>query len=97
MHGQRFFLARLLNVLLSLVQILIGLHIVLKLFGAANVPFVRWVNMINSPLLRPFRGIFHSIQFYKGFVLDLSAVFAFIIYSIIGYLLIKLSLMLGMR
>ncbi|TCP26594.1 YGGT family protein [Scopulibacillus darangshiensis] len=81
---------RFINIVLSIVQIILGLFIVLKLFGAAKVPFVSWINSLADPLLNPFKGIFDPVTFSGQYVLDLSAVFALIVYSVIGYILIKI-------
>jgi uncharacterized protein YggT (Ycf19 family) len=97
MRPNSFWLTKILNIIVSIVQILIGLYIVLKMFGAALVPFVRWVYAINSPLLSPFQGIFDPVRFMNDYILDLSAVFALIIYSAVGYLLIKLAAMIESR
>lgn len=79
------------NIILEIVEAIIGIHILLKLFHAnPNVPFVNWMYRLSAPLLRPFNGIFHDIVFQGKYDLDLSAIFALIIYGIIGYLLILL-------
>ncbi|HET7657496.1 MAG TPA: YggT family protein [Bacillales bacterium] len=79
------------NIILEVVEAIIGIHILLKLFNAnPNVPFVNWMYQLSAPLLRPFNGIFHDMVFQGKYVLDLSAIFALIIYGIIGYLLILL-------
>lgn len=81
---------KVINGLISVVQIIIGLGIILKLFGAKDVPFVRAVYTLEKPLLAPFRGMFQPAILSPHYSLDLSALFALIIYSIIGYVLIKL-------
>ncbi|MBM7646058.1 uncharacterized protein YggT (Ycf19 family) [Scopulibacillus daqui] len=93
-NAKQSFLAKIINIILSIVQIIIALYIVIKLFGASNVPFVQWLNTISEPLLRPFEGMFHPVEISKGYILDLSAVFALIAYSAIGYILIRLASML---
>ncbi len=90
-------IAKVINVILTIVQIILLLFIVLKLFSAGNVPFVSWIESLSSPLLAPFRGIFQPVTFSGKYVLDLSAVFALIVYSIIGYVLIKLASMIRSR
>lgn len=90
-------LVRIINIVLSVIQVILGLFIVLKLFGAADVPFVSWVDSLANPLLRPFQGIFDPVTFSGQYVLDLSAVFALIVYSVIGYILIKVFSMVGSR
>lgn len=88
-------LVKVINIILSIVQIILGLHIVLKLFGAATVPFVRFVYQLSHPLMRPFAGIFKSVQLNGHYALDLSALFALVVYSALGYILIKLAAMIS--
>lgn len=88
-------LVKVVNIIVSIVQIILGLYIVLKLFGASLVPFVKWVYYLSHPLLRPFAGIFKPIPLGGHFVLDLSALFALLVYSAVGYLLIKLAAMIS--
>jgi uncharacterized protein YggT (Ycf19 family) len=78
---------RLINVIIGVVEAILGIHILLKLFSAnPDAPFVRWMYSISDPFLRPFRGIFEDFVFRGEYVLDLSAVFAIIIYGIAGNL-----------
>ncbi|WEG13795.1 YggT family protein [Pullulanibacillus sp. KACC 23026] len=83
-------LIKLINGIVSIIQLLIGLGLVLKFFGARPVPFVRFMYALEAPLLAPFNGIFLPINFSPQYVLDMSALFALIVYSVIGYTLIKL-------
>jgi len=94
MPRHSFWLAKLINIILSVVQVIIGLYIMLKLFGAAEVPFVRFIYTLNAPLLAPFVGIFEPVTLMDDYQLDLSAVFAFIVYSIVGYILMRLALLI---
>lgn len=81
---------KIINGLISLIQIIIGLGIILKLFGAKDVPFVRAVYSLETPLLSPFKGMFQPVALAPHYYLDLSALFALIIYSVAGYVLLKL-------
>lgn len=87
-------IARVISIILTIVQIILLLFIVLKLFSAGNVPFVNWIEGLSSPLLVPFRGMFQPVTFSGKYVLDLSALFALIVYSIIGYVLVRLTAMI---
>lgn len=81
-------LARLINIMIEIIEAIIGIHILLKLFSANSaVPFVRWMFHLSRPLLQPFHGIFKDLVLGGHYVLDLSALFALIIYGIIGYLI----------
>ncbi|MTT30646.1 YggT family protein [Terrilactibacillus sp. BCM23-1] len=87
--------SRLISILLSVIQILLCLFIILKFFGAKEVPFVQWVNGLSTPLLTPFYNMFEPVTFAGHYVLDLSALFALIIYSGVGYILLKFLDMIG--
>lgn len=85
------FLRSLVNGIISLVEILISLRIILKLFGASTTaPFVRWVYETTAPLLEPFLGMFPSPNLTGGFVLEFSAIFGLLVYAFIGYALLEI-------
>jgi hypothetical protein len=85
----RYLINRLIYVFLGLVEIFLGLRLILKLFGAnAGNSFVNWVYEMSSVLLDPFRGIFPAPVFQSTYVLELSTIFAMIIYSILAVLLV---------
>ncbi|GGL53094.1 YggT family protein [Sporolactobacillus putidus] len=77
-------LPKLVSILLTFVQVIIALEILLQFFGANETPFVRLLNGLSQPILQPFQGIFHPVVF-SGHTLDLSAVFALIVYSVVGF------------
>lgn len=78
------------NFVTGLVEGLLGLRIVLKLFGASTAsPFVRWMYETSEPLLTPFIGIFPSPKLTGGFVLEFSSLFALMVYSFVGYLAVE--------
>lgn len=84
-------LGKVVNIIVEIIEAILGIHILLKLFQAnADVPFVRWTFDLSTPLLRPFKGIFKEMVFQNHYVLDLSALFALIIYGIAGYLVMLL-------
>ena len=79
----------LVNFIVGLVELLLGLRIALKLFGASVVaPFVQWVYETTTPLLAPFAGMFPSPTLTDGFIIEFSALFALMVYAFIGYLLV---------
>jgi hypothetical protein len=74
-----------------LVELFLGLRLILKLFGAnAENGFVNWVYETSGVLLDPFRSIFPAQVFKSTFVLELSTIFAMIIYAVLVMLLIYL-------
>lgn len=86
------------NVLVGLVDLFVGiaeailvLRVLFKLFNAnGNSQFVHWIYQTSDTLMAPFRGIFPATEVHRGFVLDVSALFAILMYAILGYLLAAL-------
>lgn len=79
------------NAIVSIIELLIGLRVVLKLFGASTQSaFVRWLYDTTQPLLAPFEGMFPSPRIEGLFVLEFSALFALLVYAFVGYLIIEL-------
>jgi uncharacterized protein YggT (Ycf19 family) len=84
----------LVNAIIGIAQTIIGLRILLKLFGASsNAPFVRWLYETSEPLLNPFVGMFPSPVLDGNFVIEFSALFALIIYTLVGYFLTQLVIL----
>lgn len=93
MRGSRI-VVYMINTVIGIAQFILGLRIVLKLFGAnTDAPFVRWTFDTSAPLLYPFEGIFPTKALDGTFVLEFSALFAFIIYTLLGYFLTQLVVM----
>lgn len=79
------------NVVLSIIELFLGLRLVLKLFGAnTGTPFVSWIYEASEPLLYPFRGMFAPSVLEEGVVIEFSTMFAMIVYALIAWLLIEL-------
>ncbi|MDC3413581.1 YggT family protein [Aquibacillus sp. 3ASR75-11] len=84
----------LINLVIGIAQFILGLRIVLKLFGANEVaPFVSWTYQTSAPLLYPFEGIFPTRSLDGGFIIEFSSLFALIVYTLIGYFLTELIMM----
>ena len=76
--------------LLGAIEFFLGMHFILRLFGAnAEAPFVRFVDETSAPLLAPFADVFRSGH-VVGFVFDFSTLLALFVYVFLGYLLIEL-------
>ncbi len=76
------------QLVIGIIEALLALRLVLRLFGAnPNAPFVAWVYDASGPFLYPFAGIFPDLVIRPGFVIELSVVIAMIAYSLIGYLI----------
>lgn len=86
--NQSKLLSSLIQLIASLVEIIIGFRILLKLFGASTqAPFVRWIYQTSSPLLTPFSGMFPSPQLDGLFQIEFSAIFALIVYTFVFFLI----------
>jgi uncharacterized protein YggT (Ycf19 family) len=73
-------------VLLCLAILVMGFF--LLLFGAnPEASFAEWVYRALDRVMKPFRGIFQSIQLNGQSVLDVSVVFAMIVYGIVALVL----------
>lgn len=87
----RYVAVNLLNFFVGVVEGILALRFVLKLFGAnAGNGFVSWVYEMSGVLLDPFRGIFPAKVFENRYVLEFSTVFAMLIYALLGLVLMAL-------
>ncbi|MCT8137803.1 YggT family protein [Anaerobacillus sp. CMMVII] len=81
----------LINIVIGIAQFFLGFRVILKLFGASSTaPFVQWVYNTSQSLLNPFEGIFPTTVLDGKFVIEFSALFALIIYTLVGYFLTQL-------
>ncbi len=79
------------NFLLMVANLFLVGRILFELFQAnPTTPFVSWVYGISGYFISPFRGLFGSLNLNSGSVLDIPALFAIIIYTIVGYVLVTL-------
>jgi len=86
----RYILLGLISIIITVVEILLGLRLILKLFSAnQNAAFVSWIYGTTEPLLAPFEGMFPTAV-EQGFVLEFSTLFAILIYALVGWLLAEL-------
>jgi uncharacterized protein YggT (Ycf19 family) len=85
-------LSALIRFIIGLAEVILALRIVLRLFAAnPTASFVHWVYSTSNTLLEPFRGIFQPGLIDKSYVLDFTALFALIVYGLLGSLLIYFS------
>jgi uncharacterized protein YggT (Ycf19 family) len=83
-----YIITRLVDVFVGLVILLLGLRVLFRLFDAnVGAGFVQWVYDTSDVIMAPFRGIFPPATIEPGNVLDFSALFAILVYAILGYLL----------
>ena len=79
------------NIVVSIVEVFLGLRLILKLFGAsADAEFVRWMYDNTAELVAPFRGMFETAAIEQQYVLEFSTLFAMIIYGLAGYFLYEI-------
>jgi uncharacterized protein YggT (Ycf19 family) len=70
-------------VLVNLVLLILGFF--LQLFGAStDAEFTRWVYRNVERIMEPFRGMFPSRAVTDQSVLDVSLLFAMVVYAIVG-------------
>ncbi len=68
-----------------------GIRFFLKILGAnQQAPFVQWVYVTSDSFLDPFRGMFPTLSFGQYFVIELSTLFAMIVYALFGFFAIRL-------
>ncbi len=66
--------------------IVLGLRVFLLAFSAnSTTPFVNFIYTTSQSFLNPFRGIFPPKPFGETGYLDVAALFAIIIYALIGW------------
>lgn len=79
----------LVNLLFGIVETIISLRFILKLFAASpDVPFVGWVYSVTSSLISPFVGIFPDLR-TGVYIIEITSLFAILIYMIAGFLIIE--------
>jgi uncharacterized protein YggT (Ycf19 family) len=89
------YLVRIINIIVAIFEAILGLRVLFRLFNAnPTSPFVHWIYTTSSALMDPFRGIFTAHTLGRGYTLDVSALFAMLMYLIIGAILAGLLSML---
>lgn len=89
------YLVRIINVIVAIFEAILGLRVLFRLFNAnPNAAFVNWIYSTSGTLMDPFRGVFTTHQIARGYTLDVSALFAMLMYLIIGAILAALLGML---
>lgn len=86
------------NAIFGFIEFIIGLRIILKLFGANPLtPFSQWVYETSTPLLQPFQGMFPAPRLTGNFVIEFSALFALLVYALISYAISEVVAYLSTR
>ena len=85
------FAARLVNIIIGLIEAAFALRIVLRLLAAnPSSQFVAWIYDVTERLLGPFAGALPVFVIGRNMALELSVILAMIGYSILGWLIIRL-------
>jgi uncharacterized protein YggT (Ycf19 family) len=78
-------LGGLINFVLIIVEAFLLLRVILRFFAANPTnSFVHWVYTSSSTLIEPFRGIFPTEVIGNNHVVDFTALFAMLVYGLIG-------------
>lgn len=81
---------RMLDVVLSVVELLLAARFVLSLLGAGTGnAFMQWLYGLTDRLAAPFAGTFPSFSFAFG-TLEWTILFAMVVYGVAGWLAIRL-------
>lgn len=74
------------NLILGIVAALLSLRIIFRLLDAnTNNEFVNWIYESSGEIISPFRGIFTNPNL-DGYVIDFTAIFALLVYGLLGML-----------
>lgn len=86
-----YILSSIVNFFVGVATIILSLRVLFRLFDAnTSNDFVGWIYDTSSTLMGPFRGIFPPANFQGGITLDVSAIFAIIMYLVFGAVLMGL-------
>lgn len=78
------------NIVFALIGLLLALRFILELLGAnAGAAFVAWIYSASEAFVGPLQGAFPSIYLAGGYAVDLSTIFAMIVYTIIAWIIAR--------
>jgi uncharacterized protein YggT (Ycf19 family) len=81
----KYILNSLVSFFVGIATVILGLRVLFRLFDANPAAgFVDWIYSTSETLMAPFRGIFPPATLEGGIVLDVSALFAIIMYLVFG-------------
>ncbi|MCA9369271.1 YggT family protein [Candidatus Woesebacteria bacterium] len=82
---------RMTYIFVSLIELLLSLRFIAKLFGAnASASFIAWLYANTEPLLSPFQYVFPSPSVKGRFVLEFTTLFAIFMYTFLAYLVLEI-------
>lgn len=80
-----------LEIIFDVIAILLAFRILLKFLGAnESTPIVAWLYDTTGSLIAPFAGIFPNGKISGVFTIDVAAIIALIVYSLIAYVVLGL-------
>jgi uncharacterized protein YggT (Ycf19 family) len=80
-------LASLVNVIVGILELLLGLRFFFKFFGIGTAStFVNWLYSFTQPIVNPFIGILPSFSF-GGFLIETATILAMVVIGLVGYFL----------
>lgn len=86
-----FFVGRLINAIIGVIELILLIRLVLELFGAnPGSPFVAWAYSVSGAFIGPFIGAFPGIYLTPSSMLDIVAILAMVAYALLGWLIIEL-------
>jgi YggT family protein len=86
-----WFVGRLINGIVGIIEVILLVRLVLELFGAnPSSPFVAWAYNLSAVFIGPFAGAFPGIYLTPNSLLDIVAIVAMVGYALIGWLIIEL-------
>ena len=89
---------RIVDIIIGLIEAILILQLVLEFLDANGYAgFTQWVYNTAAPFMQPFVGIFPDVGVGGGHVLDLSTLCAIVAYAILGWLLVRLLLLVPVR
>lgn len=80
--------------IVGVIDTLIAIRFVLKLFGANPAPFVRFIYDLTWPLVAPFHGIFNTAQVDSS-VFEPESIVAILVYLLLAWGVVSLIRILG--
>ena len=92
------FLSELSTFIFGLVELMLLLRFVLKLFAAnPAASFVAWIYENTQPLLQPFLFAFPTPSVQGGYTIEFTTLFAIFVYAFVSYLIQELLIILRVR
>lgn len=79
------------KIFVGAIESFLGIRFFLKILGASQeASFVRWIYITSDSFLDPFRGMFPTLSMGPYFVVELSTLFAMLVYALVGFVVIKI-------